>query len=151
MQMTSFTDYCLRVLMYVAVAPAGKRATVADIATAFGISRSHLTKVVHRLGKTGALRNVQGRGGGLELARPAAEINVGAVVRSVDAGTVLVECFDRRTNHCVIAPTCRLREALVVAIEAFYKVLDGYTVADITSNRQPLAKILLFKRRVKAE
>jgi Rrf2 family transcriptional regulator, nitric oxide-sensitive transcriptional repressor len=150
MQMTNFTDYCLRVLMYVAVASPGKRATVVDIATAFGISRSHLTKVVHRLGKTGALRNVQGRGGGLELARPAAEINVGAVVRSVDAGTVLVECFDLKTNRCVIAPTCRLRDALGAANEAFYKVLDGYTLADITSNRQPLAKILLFGRRAKA-
>ena len=150
MQLTSFTDYCLRVLMYVAVTPPAQRATVAEIATAFGISRSHLTKVVHRLGKTGALRNVQGRGGGLELARPAAEINVGAVVRSVESGDALVECFDRQASHCVIAPACRLREALGAAHEAFFRVLDGYTLADITSNRQPLAKILRFERLPRA-
>ena len=72
MRLTNFTDYCLRVLMYVAVRSPGRRATVAQIARDYGISRAHLTKVVHHLGATGVLRNVRGRNGGLELARPAA-------------------------------------------------------------------------------
>ena len=147
MRLTKFTDYCLRVLMYVAVQPAGARVTVPQIASAFGISRTHLTKVVHHLGATGVLRNVRGRGGGFELARPAAEVNIGAVVREADSDAALVECFDRRTNRCVITRVCRLRGALATAIDAFYAALDRYTLVDITGNREPLAELLFSRRR----
>ncbi|MBS0373797.1 MAG: Rrf2 family transcriptional regulator [Proteobacteria bacterium] len=147
MHLTTFTDYCLRVLMYVAVAPPGRRATVPEVAAAFGISRSHLSKVVHLLGKAGVLHNVRGRRGGLELARPAGEINVGAVVRLVDDRPALVECFDRTTNRCVITPVCRLRDALGSASDAFYATLDRYTIADITQHPRPLAQVLHFERR----
>jgi len=143
MRLTKFTDYCLRVLMYVAVQPVGARVTVPQIASAFGISRTHLTKVVHHLGATGVLRNVRGRGGGFELARPAAEVNIGAVVRGADSDVALVECFDPRTNRCVITPVCRLRGALETAIDAFYAALDRYTLADITGNREPLVELML--------
>jgi Rrf2 family transcriptional regulator, nitric oxide-sensitive transcriptional repressor len=146
MRLTMFTDYCLRVLMYVALQPAGARVTVPQIAGDFGISRAHLTKVVHHLGATGVLRNVRGHGGGFELARPAAAINIGTVVRDAESEVALVECFDRRTNRCVITRACRLRGAFNTAIDAFYDALDRYTLADITGNREPLIQ-LIFSRR----
>lgn len=142
MQLTTFTDYSLRVLMYVAVAPDGRRATVPAVATAYGISRSHLTKVVHHLGRIGVLRNVRGRGGGLELARPAAEISVGAVVRATSAGQALVECFDGANDSCAVTRGCRLRRALGLAAEAFYRTLDAYSLADIVENGDVLAVLL---------
>jgi Rrf2 family transcriptional regulator, nitric oxide-sensitive transcriptional repressor len=141
MRLTSFTDYSLRVLMYVAAQPE-RHATIAAIAAAFAISESHLTKVVHHLGRNGLLANVRGRGGGVTLARPAESINLGAVVRAAEAEGALVECFDSMTNRCVITPVCGLRGVLVQALDAFYAALDRYTLADITRNRRSLQGVL---------
>ncbi len=141
MRLTTFSDYSLRVLIYLAADPE-RRATIAEIARSFEVSENHLMKVVHFLGKAGWLRNVRGKGGGLELARPPEEIVVGAVIR--DSETHLpAECFDRETNRCVITGACRLRHVLAEATDAFYKVLDRYTLADIAGNNRALAKILL--------
>ncbi|HEV2227775.1 MAG TPA: Rrf2 family transcriptional regulator [Steroidobacteraceae bacterium] len=140
MRLTAFTDYSLRVLMYVAARP-GVTTTIAEIAAAFGISKSHLSKVVHDLGRKGLLANARGRGGGIVLGRPAASINIGAVIRAAEADA-LVECFDPRTNRCVITPACRLRSVLGEALAALYATLDRYTLEDIVHNRQRLRRLL---------
>ncbi|HXW73245.1 MAG TPA: Rrf2 family transcriptional regulator [Steroidobacteraceae bacterium] len=145
MHLTSFTDYSLRVLMYLA-AQSPSRATIAEIATAFAISESHLTKVVHHLGKHGLLSNSRGRGGGVVLACPAASINIGAVVRAAEAEGALVECFDPKTNRCVITPVCGLRAVLAQALDAFFATLDRYTLDDITRNRRRLQRELQLAR-----
>jgi Rrf2 family transcriptional regulator, nitric oxide-sensitive transcriptional repressor len=143
-RLTHFTDYSLRVLMYLATRP-GTHATIAEIAAAFAISESHLTKVVHHLGRKGLLSNVRGRGGGIELGCSAAHINVGAVVRAAEAGAAIVECFDPRRNRCVITPVCQLRGVLSEAVEALYATLDKYTLDDITQNRHGLQQVLATK------
>ena len=144
MRLTSFTDYSLRVLMYLA-AQSPSHATIAEIADAFAISESHLTKVVHHLGKTGLLSTLRGHGGGVGLARPAANISIGAVVRAAEAEGALVECFDSKTNHCVITPVCGLRVVLAQALDAFFATLDRYTLADITRNRRRLHSLLQLR------
>ncbi|MCC7329664.1 MAG: Rrf2 family transcriptional regulator [Gammaproteobacteria bacterium] len=142
MRLMTFTDYCLRVLIYLAIEP-DRRATIAEIATAFDISQNHLMKVVHVLGRHKLLTNVRGRGGGMQLARPAAEINIGEVVRLSEAGAVPAECFDRSSSACIITPACQFRRILGEAMEAFNGVLDRYTLADLTEQqRRPLARIL---------
>lgn len=141
MRLTTFTDYSLRVLMYLAADP-DRRATIGEIAGAFDISENHLMKVVHFLGKAGLLANVRGRGGGLELAKRPEAINIGAVVRAAESSVLPAECFDRKTNTCCIAPACQLRDVLGEAVGAFHAVLDRYTVADIVRNRKALVKIL---------
>jgi Rrf2 family nitric oxide-sensitive transcriptional repressor len=141
MRLTTFTDYALRVLIYVAVHPE-RRTTISEIATAFDISENHLTKIVHTLGKEGFLVNVRGRGGGIELARPPASISVGAVVRATESH-VPAECFDRSSNTCHIAPHCRLRSVLAEAVRAFDAVLSKYTLADLVANERALAKMLI--------
>ena len=140
MKLTTFTDYSLRVLIYVASAP-DRRATISEIANAFDISENHLVKVVHLLGREGMLFNTRGRGGGLALARPPEEINVGAVVRLTEGRDLPAECFGD-DNHCSIAPVCRLAGVLAQALKAFYKVLDGCTLADLVENRKRLAAIM---------
>jgi Rrf2 family nitric oxide-sensitive transcriptional repressor len=130
MRLTSYTDYCLRVLMYLAAHPE-QRATIGEIARCYDISENHLVKVVHFLGKSGFLHNVRGRGGGLTLARPASKINVGHVVRSAEGAPVPAACFNAEAQSCSIASACRLRGVLGEAVKAFYAVLDGYTLADI--------------------
>lgn len=141
MRLTRFTDYSLRVLMYVAAQP-DRHATIAEIAAAFRISESHLTKVVHHLGKKGLLTNARGRGGGVTLASAPERINLGAVVRAAEANGALVECFNTKANHCLVTPVCGLRGVLEQALDAFYGVLDRYTLADITANRATLQTVL---------
>lgn len=149
MRLTRFTDYSLRVLMYLAAEP-GRRATIGEIAQAFGVSENHLMKVVHFLGRAGLLANVRGRGGGLALARPPAAINVGAVVRAAEGDAVPAECFDRARNTCGIVRACRLRGVLEEAVDAFHAVLDRYTLADLARDRRPLARILNIAPRSRA-
>ncbi len=143
MRLTSFTDYSLRVLLYLAARP-GNRATIGEIAGAFDISENHLMKVAHFLGKADFLVTSRGKHGGLSLARPAEKINLGQLVRLTETRALPAECFDRHTNRCVIAPVCQLKGALMEAVKAFNSVLDRYTLADITGNRDALGKILFI-------
>jgi len=141
MKLTQFTDYSLRVLMYLAAQPE-RRATIAEIATTFAISESHLTKVVHFLAQQGWLATIRGKGGGMSLAVPPAGIVIGQVVRATEGPAVPAECFGPHPDHCVIVDACRLKAALQKAAQAFYAVLDEYTLADITRNRNVLAQLL---------
>ena len=141
MRLTTFSDYSLRVLIYLATDP-DRRATIAEIAQAFEVSENHLMKVVHHLGKAGWLRNVRGKGGGLALALPPHEIHIGAVIRCCET-QLPAECFARETNRCVITAACRLRHVLAEASDDFYKSLDKYTLEDISANRRVLAKVLM--------
>jgi Rrf2 family nitric oxide-sensitive transcriptional repressor len=145
MKLTAFTDYSLRVLIYLAAQP-GQRATIAEIATAFDVSEHHLTKVVHFLGKAGWLANVRGKGGGLALGELPEAIGVGAVVRQTEGQAVVAECFGEEGGNCCIAPVCHLRGVLGEAVSAFYGVLDRYTLADLVKNRKQLASILFVDR-----
>jgi len=143
MRLTTFTEYSLRVLVYLAAAPEG-RTTIAHIAQAFGVSQHHLVKVVHFLGRHRLLANTRGRGG-LRLARAPAEINVGRVVRLTEGGDMPAECFDRRRNTCVLAGGCGLRDVLAEALDNFYGTLDQYTVAEL--HVQPRKLRALFELR----
>ncbi len=140
MQLTRYTDYSLRVLIYLAVHQE-ELATIEGIAKAYGISKAHLMKIVHQLGLAGYLETVRGRGGGLRLAQPPEKIRVGEVVRHTET-MPLVECFDPKTSHCRIETVCHLRAALTDALEAFLRTLDGYTLADLVVRRRtPLARL----------
>ena len=149
MRLTAFTDYSLRVLTYLANVPEG-RTKLADIARAFDISEDHVMKVVHLLGQAGVLRNTRGRGGGIELARPARDINVGEVVRLTEHQALLAECFDRKHNKCALAGGCTLQSALGRALDAFYAVLDTYSVADLHVKPRQFAKLTRASRATQA-
>jgi Rrf2 family nitric oxide-sensitive transcriptional repressor len=142
MQLTRYSDYSLRVLIYLAVRP-DHLATIEEIAQAYGISKAHLMKVVHQMGRAGFLETVRGRGGGFRLARAPEDITVGDVIRYTEDKMDLVECFDPETSHCRIEPVCGLRGVLVEALDAFLKTLDRYTLADLVARRRkPLDRLL---------
>ena len=143
MKLTAFTDYSLRVLIYLAAQPA-RRATIADVSTAFDVSENHLTKVVHFLGRHGWIETVRGKGGGMVLAMPASDIGVGKVVRDTEGAAMPAECFGPEESNCAIVHCCRLKGVLAEAVQAFYAVLDHYTLADITRNKQMLSGVLHF-------
>jgi Rrf2 family nitric oxide-sensitive transcriptional repressor len=141
MKLNTFTDYSLRVLIYLAAEP-DRRATIAEVATAFNISENHLTKVVHFLGKLGWLANVRGKGGGMQLGMRSDAIVIGQVVRATEGAAVPAECFGDTPDNCSIARICRLKRVLGEAVEAFHRVLDGYTLADLVHNRSAIAQVL---------
>lgn len=140
MQLDKFTDYALRVLMMLAVrAPA--RVPTSQIAATYKLSENHLSKVATHLVREGFVISERGRGGGLTLARPADQINVGGVVRAMKRDTPVVECFGT-DQSCLILPACGLRAPLAQAQEAFFAALDSYTLADVTRARQGLGDLL---------
>ena len=130
MRLAEYTDYTLRVLMYCAVHP-DRQVTIAELAEQHGVSKNHLMKIVNDLARQGVLETTRGRGGGLRLLKTPAEIRVGDVVRRAETDFRLVECFDSRTNACSLTPSCRLKGLFRAALEAYFKELDGATLADI--------------------
>jgi Rrf2 family nitric oxide-sensitive transcriptional repressor len=132
MRLTQWTDYTLRVLMYCAATEGrAQPVTITEVAQGYGISRSHLMKIVQELSARGLLETTRGRGGGIRLMRPASTINIGAVVRSTETDFNLVECFDPLTNRCRLSANCALKGVLAQAMQAYLAVLDGVTLADL--------------------
>lgn len=142
MRLTRHTDNALRALIYLGVHREGP-SRIADIARRMGMSEDHLAKVVARLAQLGYVETTRGRDGGVRLAKDPAVIIVGDVVRATEDNLTLVECFDPSTNQCPIAPACALAPALDEALTAFFTVLDGYTLADITKRPRSLARLLV--------
>lgn len=140
MRLTRYTDYGLRVLLYLGMKHEGL-STIPEIANRYAISENHLTKIVNELGRLGHVRTVRGRNGGMALGRPPAEINLGALVRQLESDMALVECFETG-NTCPITPACRLQKVLGQALGAFLAVLDGVTLADMLVNSAGLSDIL---------
>ena len=144
MKLTSFTDYALRVLIYLAT-DSTRRATIAEIASAFAVSENHLTKVVHFLGKQGWIETVRGKGGGIQLATAPEALRIGRVVRATEGAALPAECFAPGGGHCVIGDCCHLKSALAEAVQAFYAALDRHTLADIARNRRQLGALLIVQ------
>lgn len=135
MHITRYTDYSLRVLMYLGL-KSGELATIKEIADAYGISKNHLMKVVQDLNIKGYLTATRGKSGGICLTRSPESINLGTLVRDTEQDLDLVECF--AGGDCVITPACHLKRAFADALEAFFNVLDQYTLADLLpKSRKP--------------
>ncbi|MFT8676265.1 MAG: Rrf2 family transcriptional regulator [Acetobacter sp.] len=145
MRLTLHTDYALRTLIYLGL-HTDRLVSIREVSKAYGISENHLVKIVHRLGQGGFIDTLRGRNGGLRLARPADQIQIGDVVRYTEEDMGLVACMQAAQpgeQGCILARACRLRGTLGEALGAFMQVLDRYTLADmITSNeRQSLGAV----------
>lgn len=141
MQLSAYSDYSVRVLMYAALRrPA--RVTVDEVAQTFGISRHHLVKVVHDLGRNGYLRTWRGAGGGFTLGRPPEAIRLGAIVRLGEETDTVIDCVDRPRRPCRLVPVCRLKGVLDEAAAAFFAVLDRYTLADLVKHPTRMLAVL---------
>jgi Rrf2 family nitric oxide-sensitive transcriptional repressor len=139
MQLTLFTDYALRSLIYLA-ANATRVNSVKEIAEHYNISRNHLVKVAHRLSTMGLVESSKGKGGGLRLAQDAGAIRLGDIVQQLES-LDLVECFDRDTNTCRITDSCRLKHYLFDASRAFIDSLNRHTLADAVKQSELAAFI----------
>lgn len=140
MQLTQYTDFSLRVLIYLSQKKPGELATISEIAGFYGISRNHLVKVVHNLATYGFIQTSRGKNGGMCLARPAAEIGIGEVVRHTEPNLDIAECFNKENNSCVISPVCALKSILDDARNSFMQTLDRYTIANALSQQHGLSK-----------
>jgi Rrf2 family nitric oxide-sensitive transcriptional repressor len=128
-QLTLFSDYALRIALYLSAHP-DRVCSVDEVSRAYGISKAHLVKVVQRLTELNLVSTTRGRNGGLRLSRAPSEINIGALVRATEPSLDIVECFDDDSNTCPISPSCGLKGTLVRAQQAFMAVLDEQTLAD---------------------
>jgi len=136
MQLTKFTDYCLRVLIYLGTRE-NTLARVSEISVAYGVSHNHLMKVVQHLSSKGYVETVRGKKGGIRLAREPGFINLGEVVRDCEQSFAIVECFNPVNTQCPLLPACVLRATLKEATKNFLATLDRYTVADLVRGQLP--------------
>lgn len=136
MRLTRYTDFAMRVLLYLGRKP-GQLSSISGIAGAYDISQNHLMKVVNDLVNAGYLESVRGRNGGIRLARAPEEINVGVLIRHTEEGFDLLDC-----GSCLIAPACGLTSVLDEALLAFLRVLDGYSLADVLARRGDFSYLL---------
>lgn len=132
MRLAEYTDYTLRVLMYCAARPQ-QLVTIGELADHHNVSKNHLMKIVNDLARQGILETTRGRGGGLRLMKDAQQIRVGDVVRASETDFRLVECFDPETNQCTLSSYCRLKGLFSGALKAYFKELDGMTLAELTA------------------
>lgn len=149
MRLTSFSDYTLRVLIYLALNQE-RLATIQAIAESYGISENHLMKVVHHLARAGLIETVRGKGGGMRLARPPEEIRLGEVVRGTEGDAAIVECLGD-DNHCCITRSCSLPGILIGAFNKLYAHLDDYTLADLVVKPQPMQRQLHIQPLLRAQ
>ena len=142
MRLTVYTDYSLRVLIYLGARGREHLATIKEIADAYNISNNHLMKVTYDLGQHGFIETIRGRGGGIRLAKAPEDIGIGEVVRKTEEDFYLVECFNPNSNLCKISPECNLKNALNEALLAYLAVLDQYTVADFLHSKDSILALL---------
>lgn len=140
MRLTRYTDYCLRVLMYLGV-KGDELATIKEIAERYDISKNHLMKVAYELNRLGYIETVRGKNGGMHLRLAPEQINLGQLVRDTESDLALVECF-ATGGHCSITPSCVLKQVLNEALEAFFTVLSQYTLSDLLVPRRDLGALL---------
>ncbi|MGX9135532.1 Rrf2 family transcriptional regulator [Rummeliibacillus sp. JY-2-4R] len=142
MRLTLYTDYSLRVLLYLGSMDSDKLATIKEISESYGISKNHLMKVTHELGKLGYIETIRGRGGGIRLAIKPEEIVIGKVIRQTEEDFYLVDCFNPESVGCIISPVCSLKGALNKAMHAYLAVLDEYTLSDFLHSKEEMAALL---------
>jgi Rrf2 family transcriptional regulator, nitric oxide-sensitive transcriptional repressor len=136
-QLTSFTDYGLRALIYMATLPEGKQTNITEVTDTYGVSRNHMVKIINQLSRAGFVAATRGKNGGIRLGMAPEKIVIGDVVRKMEP-LQLVNC-----GECSITPACRLRKALNNAVQLFLDELDNYTLADLVKDNEPLYQILL--------
>ncbi|EOC0553440.1 nitric oxide-sensing transcriptional repressor NsrR [Cronobacter sakazakii] len=141
MQLTSFTDFGLRALIYMASLPEGRMTSISEVTEVYGISRNHMVKIINQLSRAGYVTAVRGKNGGIRLGKPAATIRIGDVVRELEPLSI-VNCS---SAFCHITPACRLKQVLGDAVARFLQELDNYTLADLVQENQPLYKLLLVE------
>lgn len=144
MHITQHTDYALRMLIYLA-ANTDRLVTIAEVSQRFDVSRSHLMKVANQLVREGFVEGLRGKGGGLRLAREAERIRVGDVVRRMERGMELVECFGH-DSQCLLTPNCKLKGVLSNALEAFLQSLDKVALSEVV--QAPQRQLLHFVKQV---
>lgn len=141
MQLTQYTDYSLRVLIYLGLYPE-RRCTITEISDAYDINRNHLVKVVHSLSQDGWITTTRGKSGGMVLSFNPKQINIGAVIQGTEPHMNLLECFDNKCNTCPITSVCVLKHALYQARKAFMNVLSNYTLEDVLVQPEILISLL---------
>jgi Rrf2 family nitric oxide-sensitive transcriptional repressor len=140
-QLTSFTDYGLRALIYMASLPADKMTSISEVTEVYGVSRNHMVKIINQLSREGFVTAVRGKNGGIRLGKPADSIRIGDVVRALEPLS-LVNCS---SDFCHITPACRLKQVLQQAVKNFLEELDSHTLADMVEDNPPLYKLLLVE------
>jgi len=142
MRLTKQTNYAIRMLMYCAVNDGSALSRVQDIARAYSVSELFLFKILKPLVEAGLMESVRGRKGGVRLARAASEITLYQVVKITEDNFAMAECFENDEADCPLIDSCTLNAALYKALNAFFEVLQSYTIDDLLHERPHMRALL---------
>jgi Rrf2 family nitric oxide-sensitive transcriptional repressor len=140
MQLTQFTDYGLRSLMYLA-SQEDKLCSVREISDHYGISKNHLVKIVHHLAMVGYITSTKGKGGGIRLSKDPEDMRLGDIISALEPNMDLVECFNSEKNTCTIVKACRLKHFLADAKKSFLNCMNQHTLSDAIADKTLLLKL----------
>lgn len=141
MHLTNFSDYALRVLIYLSLR--NEKSSIAEVSKILNLSENHLMKVVHRLAKLGYIQSLRGKNGGIQMALAPRKINLGKIIVELEPNFNIAECFDEEKGLCILSPECRLKGYFNEAKKAFLKTLGKYSLADLTKNKSELLALMV--------
>src|SRR6218665_3049645 len=141
MRLTKQTNYAVRMLMYCA-ANSGKLSRIPEIARAYGVSELFLFKILQPLTRAGIIETVRGRNGGVRLPGSAKDITLFDVVRVTEDSFAMAECFEAGEIECPLVDSCGLNSALRKALNAFFEVLQQYTIHNLVKARPQIGLLL---------
>ncbi|KGP92711.1 Rrf2 family transcriptional regulator [Pontibacillus chungwhensis BH030062] len=145
MRLKKYTDYSLRVLLYVGSKEQDHLSSIKEISQAFDISQNHLSKVVFHLGKLELIQTIRGRSGGIKLLERPENINLGDVIRKMESDFVLIDYVQSGSKEEDLKPSGQLKYALEEALQSFFYVLNQYTLKDLLHENEEVNKILHYE------
>ncbi len=138
--LTKKGKYGLKALVDLAQLNPGETAFITDIATRNNIPKKFLDAILLELRNAGMLRSKKGPGGGYSLARPANDIHIGHVIRTLDGPLAPIRCASRTAfeacEDCADPETCTVRRSMADVRDAISSILDNMTLAQFVENEQ---------------
>ncbi len=138
MQLSRFTDYSIRVLLYAAVNNQ-KLTTMSEISSFYQISMEHLRKVIHNLAKAEYIKTYRGKKGGFELLKSPDAISLGDLIALTEGVKPLIDC---QSQQCCLDPFCTLKKVLNEAQQAFVYSLNNYSLKDLIDNPKMQSQLI---------
>jgi Rrf2 family protein len=136
MRMSAKAEYAVRAMAQLATVPAGDLVTTDEIAKSQGIPPQFLVDILADLRADRLVRSQRGRDGGYQLARPAEQISVADVLRSIDGPLASVRDIGLG-DLPYSGPTAALTDVWRALRASMRSVLEDTTLADVAGGVLP--------------
>jgi len=136
MRMSAKAEYAVRAMIQLAASDETAFVKTEELAHAQRIPAQFLVDILAQLRADRLVRSRRGRDGGYELARPATEISIADVLRSIDGPLASVRDIGLGDlGYC--GPTAALTDVWMALRASMRSVLEETSLADVAAGRLP--------------